>query len=104
MSVKIERSLTVTADGGSEIDADEAVAQVIAAIDAVHAKAERVKAEIEYVASSAFWHSLLGIDAKGKPTTKVLSWADTRSRKYVETLRTRLDENEVHNRTGARFH
>ena len=104
MSAKIERSLTATADGGSEIDADEAFAQVAAAIDAVHKKARRVKGEIEYVASCAFWHSIVGIDSKGKPTTKVFGWADTRSRKYVESLRKRFDESEIHDRTGARFH
>ena len=104
MSAKIERSLTVTADGGSEIDADEAFDQVVTAIDAVLKKAVRVKGEIKYVASSAFWHSIVGIDAKGKPTTKVFGWADTRSRKQVEMLRKRFDESEVHNRIGARFH
>lgn len=98
---KIERTLTVTADGGAEIDADEGVAQVVDAIDAL---LERTKAEITYVASCSFWHSLVGIDARGKPTTKVFGWADTRSGKYSNTLKKRFDENETHNRTGAHFH
>ncbi len=104
MSAKIERALETTADGGSEIDADEAFAQVSAAIDALLIKAKKIKDEIAYVATSAFWHSLVGVDANGKPTTKVFSWADTRSRKYSEILRKRFDETEFHNRTGARFH
>ena len=104
MSVKIERSLNVTLDGGAEIDADEAFTQVTAAIDAVLIKSKSVKGEIAYVASCAFWHSLVGIDSKGKPTTSVFGWADTRSRKYSEVLRKRFDETTVHNRTGARFH
>ncbi len=104
MSVKLERSLIVTADGGSEIDADAAFAQFVAAVDAIYKKVERSKGEIEFAATSAFWHSLVGIDAKGRPTTKGFSWADTRSRKYTEILRKRFDESEVHNRTGARFH
>ncbi|MFZ1700463.1 MAG: gluconokinase [Pyrinomonadaceae bacterium] len=103
-SVKIERTLTRTLDGGSEIDADEAFAQVVAAIDAALAKADRLNAEIEFVAMCSFWHSLMGVDATGKPTTKVLSWADTRSREYTEVLRKRFNERETHNRTGARFH
>ena len=104
MSAKIERSLAVTADGGSEIDADEAFSQVVAAIDAVLKKAEQVRGEIKYVASCAFWHSLVGVDARGKPTTKVFSWADTRSRKHVDVLRKRFDEDRAHHRTGVRFH
>jgi len=102
--VKHERLLDATEDGGAEIDADLALEQVIAAIDDVLKKAEETGKEISYVAISAFWHSLLGINDKGKPTTKVLGWADTRSRDYVAKLRKRLDEDEVHDRTGARFH
>ena len=103
-SVRIRSSLIRTADGGAEVDADEAFDQVTAAIDALLAKTERVSGEIGYVAQCAFWHSLVGVDAKGKPTTKVFSWADTRSRNYTEVLRKRFDESETHDRTGARFH
>jgi gluconokinase len=102
--VKNERSLIVTDDGGAEIDADEAFDQVVAAIDEVLLKAEKIKGEIGHVASSSFWHSLVGVDAKGKATTKVYGWADTRSRDHVATLRKKFDETQVHNRTGARFH
>ena len=31
------------------------------------------------VGSTSFWHSLMGIDGAGEPTTPVLYWADTRS-------------------------
>jgi len=102
--VKNERRLIATDDGGAEIDADEAFAQVVAAIDDVLEKSKTIKGEIICTAASAFWHSLVGVDAKGKPTTKVFGWADTRSRGQVNVLRHRFDETEVHNRTGARFH
>ena len=102
--VKNERRLTATDDGGAEIDAAEAFAQIEQAIDEVLKKSTRIKGEIEYVAASSFWHSLVGVDERGKPTTKVFGWADTRSRKYVADLRKKYDEETVHNRTGARFH
>ncbi|MGI9056508.1 MAG: gluconokinase [Pyrinomonadaceae bacterium] len=102
--VKNERTLTATDDGGAEIDALEALAQIEKAIDDVLTKSAKIKGEIVAVAASSFWHSLVGIDAKGKPTTKVFGWADTRSRKYVAELRKKFDEPEIHNRTGARFH
>ncbi len=102
--VKNERTLTATDDGGAEIDAAEAFAQIEKAIDDVLKKAAKIKGEIEYVAVSSFWHSLVGIDAKGKPTTKVFGWADTRSRDYVSELRKKFNQTEIHNRTGARFH
>lgn len=102
--VKNERQLTATDDGGAEIDAGEAFKQIVAAIDDVLEKAKSLTGEIKYVAASSFWHSLLGVDAKGKPTTKVFGWADTRSQKYVSVLRKKFDEGKAHNRTGARFH
>jgi gluconokinase len=102
--VKNERTLTATDDGGAEIDADVAFEQIVRTIDDVIAKSESVSDDIDCVATAAFWHSLVGVDEKGRATTKVLGWADTRSRKYTELLRKKLDETEIHNRTGARFH
>ena len=77
--VKNERTLTATDDGGAEIDALEALAQIEEAIDDVLERSKNIVGEIEYVAASSFWHSLVGVDAKGKPTTKVFGWADTRA-------------------------
>lgn len=102
--VKHERLLNVTDDGGAEINADQAFAQAAEAIDKVLDRASSVKGRISFVAMSAFWHSLVGIDEDGRATTAVLGWADTRSRDCVEQLRLGFDEIAVHNRTGARFH
>ena len=102
--VKNERVLTATEDGGAEIDAVVGFEQVVAAVDDVLNKSGSVQGEITHVAISSFWHSLVGVDASGKPTTAVLSWADTRSRDQAAGLRKRLDEATIHNRCGARFH
>jgi len=81
-----------------------AVSQLIFTIDEVLKAADKVRGQITHVASSCFWHSLVGVDGKGKPTSKVLGWADNRSRDHVAELRKRFDETAVHDRTGARFH
>ena len=88
--VKNERTLVATDDGGAEIDAAKAFTQLTQAIDDVLAKSERVKGDIVCVAASAFWHSLVGVDTAGRPTTKVFGWADTRSRDSVQDLRRKL--------------
>lgn len=102
--VKRERRLESKKSGGAEIDADEALKQVVDVIDEVLRRSESTDGVIAYVAASSFWHSLVGIDANGNPTTKVFGWADNQSRDYVRIFRRRFDEAEIHNRTGARFH
>ena len=97
--VKVEESLV-----GESVIAEKVFANVIAAIDGVFEKSSTLKGEISHIASCAFWHSLVGVDARGKPTTEVFPWADTRSREYTAKLCAKFDEGEAHNRTGARFH
>ena len=101
---RIERRLAATRDGGAEIDADKAFRQVVVTINSSLENSAKIDGEIVAVASCTFWHSLMGIDKSGKPTTPVYGWADNRSRNYVDVLRKRFDETETHNRTGARFH
>jgi gluconokinase len=99
--IKREFSLETTPDGGSEVDAEHLFKLLVDVVDELHTCLD---APVEYIASCAFWHSLMGVDSNGKPTTKLFTWADTRPREYTEKLRRRFDENEIHNRTGARFH
>ncbi len=102
--VRNERRMIATRDGGVEINADRAFRQVVSTIDDVLENSAKIKGEIVAAASCTFWHSLMGIDAKGKPTTPVYGWADNRSRTFVDVLRKSLDETETHNRAGAHFH
>jgi gluconokinase len=102
--VKNERQIELTEEGGAEIDAEKAFAQVVEAIDDVIKQAPEAAASVEYVAASCFWHSLVGVDKDGVAITPVLTWADTRAREKVAVLREKFDEQTVHNRTGARFH
>jgi gluconokinase len=53
---------------------------------------------------SCFGHSLLALDAKGKPLTPILGWRDTRSADAAEWLCRRLDAEAVHARTGGFLH
>ncbi|HEV7643165.1 MAG TPA: gluconokinase [Pyrinomonadaceae bacterium] len=100
--VKNDRQIEFTEQGGAEIDAEKALAQIFQAVDEVLALA--ADTEIQYVAMSCFWHSLIGIDKDGNALTPVLTWADTRAKDFVKDLRAHFDEREIHNRTGARFH
>src|SRR5689334_18763212 len=79
----------------AELDADQIVAEVIQTIDELLAKST---AKIEAIAISAFWHSLIGIDDAGRPTTPLLTWADTRAARFAKSLRESFDEREIHAR------
>lgn len=53
------------------------------------------------VGASAFWHSLLGLDAKGRPLTPVFTWADSRCAADAAQLREEFDEKKIHAQTGC---
>ncbi len=85
-----------------EFDPDALVEEVITTIDELFSLTEA--GAIEFIAISTFWHSLVGVDADGKPTTPLLTWADTRAAQAAKELRAEFDEREIHARTGCRFH
>lgn len=92
---------TVTADGGGELDPVALLDDVCSSIgQALSNDSPRVVA----VATSTFWHSLLGVDAQGIPVTPLYLWLDARSRTDAAWLRERLDQRAVHARTGCMLH
>lgn len=60
--------------------------------------------ELQFIAISCYWHSLLGIDGQGAATTSILDWSETRAADAALALRTRFSETEIHSRTGCRLH
>lgn len=59
------------------------------------------KSPLQTVVGSGFWHSLLGLDRAGNPLTPVYTWADARCAKDAATLREKLDERTIQQRTGC---
>jgi gluconokinase len=101
-SVRTSRGLSES--DYSTMDADAAVELVTDTIDLLLAKPYVSTERVELISISCFWHSLLGIDADNRPTTPVLGWAEMRAAEAARELRTRLNEVEIHSRTGCRFH
>lgn len=91
-------------DGAAELDPDALVEAVAGAVDACLAGAGRRAPEVRAVGLSVFWHSLVAVDADGRPLTPVITWADTRSDGAARELAERLDGAAVHGRTGAPLH
>jgi gluconokinase len=104
----LERQLpyepTTTPDGGVEIDADRLVDLAAEALDGLLAALGPRATRVAAVATSTFWHTVLGLSSDDRPATPVYSWADTRSVDAVEELRARVDEKAYHARVGCRLH
>jgi gluconokinase len=93
-----------TADGGVEVDADRLVQLAVEVLEGLVAALGPRADAVVAVATSTFWHTLLGLDRADRPRTPVYSWADTRSADAVEALRARVDEKAYHARVGCRIH
>ncbi len=99
---RLDYELEYTPDGGVAVDADELLDLVIRAIDGALERAG--DARVSGTAMSTFWHSVIGLDRDGRPTTPVLYWADRRAASAARELRERLDEAAIHRRTGCVLH
>jgi gluconokinase len=100
--VKLDYDFDYTPEGGASKDAGELLDLVARAVDGALSRAGGE--DISGVAMSTFWHSVLGVDGGGRPTTPILTWADRRAATVAPELRERLDEGAVHRRTGCVLH
>ena len=85
-------------DYPDENDPDRLVAAVRDVVD------EAGGTDVDAVGASCFGHSLLALDADGRPLTRVLGWRDTRSATAADWLMRRIDARAVHARTGCHIH
>jgi gluconokinase len=94
----------LTEDGGAQLDAELLVQWVTSCVDEALRALGPLASELRLVATSAFWHSLLGLDAAGRPVTPVLIWMDARGRREQAEFRRRVDPSAVRARTGCEVH
>jgi gluconokinase len=99
-----EYAWDTTPDGGVELDAERLLTLTTEVLDGLVADLGRDAGAVGAIAVSTFWHSFLGVAADQRPCTPILLWADTRSTRSVEALRTRIDEKAYHARTGCPLH
>jgi gluconokinase len=88
-------------DGAAEVD-PELLLRLAAR--SVTQALRRAPGPVGAVGLSTFWHSLVGVDGSGAPTTPVLLWSDTRAWRQAERLRRELDAEAVRRRTGVPIH
>jgi gluconokinase len=95
--------LHTTPDGGAELDPAVLLRAARHCLDQtmrVHRSDPALRRRpIAGIGVSSFWHSLLGVNAKGDPVTRVFTWADSRCRADAAALREKFGE-----KTLARAH
>lgn len=94
--------IETTAGGGAVLEPDRLLEAVCTTIDGALAAAGG--RAVRAVGISTFWHSVLGVDRRGRAVTPVYTWADTRAAAAVARLRATLDPAAYHRRTGAVLH
>lgn len=97
--------LLTSNDGGAELDPAVLRKAVLTCLEETLRQYRQDAAlngrPIAAIGVTSFWHSLIGLDAKGAPVTRVITWADARCRPDAATLRDELSEKQVHARTGC---
>ena len=93
-----------TPDGGWEIDATELAGIAARALGDICGQIRGKNFKPVAVAVDTFWHSILGVDSDGNPTTALLHPFDTRSADAAKRLARRVDNTAQHSRTGCVIH
>jgi gluconokinase len=100
---RVEYRPRVAADGTAEMDAARLIRICTTAIGGV-ARMLRRNDEVLAVGFSSFWHGLLGLDRRGRPSLPLILWSDTRGWREARRLGDELDGEAVRHRTGAPLH
>lgn len=96
--------IDTTSDGGATFSATDLAPLTERAIDGCVRRLGTRANEVAAVGATSFWHSLLGLDESGHPTTPIYFWADTRAGTQATQLRQELDAHANWQRTGCRLH
>jgi gluconokinase len=97
-------ALTSRHPGYAEQDPDEVVAAATAATAEAVSAAVAAGYRVAGLSFSAAMHSVIGLDASGRPITPVVTWADRRAAEQARRLRTGPRGLALHRRTGTPVH
>ncbi len=102
---RTQYQMSVTSDGGVEINADRLVEIICATIDECLTQATALLPDVNQaiggVGYSNFWHAMLGVDRENNAITPLYNWSDTRSAADARNLAELFGVDWVHARTGV---
>lgn len=94
---------TPTADV-AEQDPEEIFSAVLTSIKQLMEQSGIDPTKVLLVSFSTAMHSVIPVDADGKPLMRCLTWADNRSVEWAEKLKNELGGHEIYMRTGTPIH
>lgn len=97
-------SLSSPGAGRAEQDPDEILEAVLETLSKVARATKRNGGEVAGVSFSAAMHSIMALDADGRPVTPSITYADSRASGQAERIRKELDGADIHRRTGTPVH
>lgn len=88
----------------AEQDPEEIFAAVLTSIKQIMDQSGIDPKNVLLVSFSTAMHSVIPVDADGKPLMRCLTWADNRSVEWAEKLKTELGGHDIYLRTGTPIH
>ena len=88
----------------AEQDPEAIFAAVLQAVKSSIASSEIEPDQVLAIGLSAALHSILAVDAQGRPLTRAMIWADTRSAPSSAEIKAKYDGHQIYQRTGCPVH
>lgn len=88
----------------AEQDPDQIFSAVVHTLKMVMAQSGAKPEQVMFVSFSSAMHSVIVVDADGKPLTNCITWGDNRSAAWTERLKHKMNGHEIYLRTGTPIH
>lgn len=88
----------------AEQDPDQIFQAVVHTLKQVTARSGVRPEQVLFVSFSSAMHSVIAVDAEGKPLTRCITWADNRSAAWSARLKRDMNGHDIYLRTGTPIH
>ncbi|RUS47181.1 gluconokinase [Cohnella sp. AR92] len=88
----------------AEQDPEEIFAAVVRSVGLAVKEAGLRPEDVQFVSCSSAMHSVIPLDADGKPLMRGMTWADNRSADWAKKLKNEMNGLAVYRRTGTPIH
>jgi len=88
----------------AEQDPEEILQGVLKVVKGAISEAKLTPQDIAGICFSSVMHSIIPVDAEGKPLDRMQTWADSRAQDYIGEIKASDDGNKIYFKTGCPIH